>query len=1021
MMDHYFKWFNRTERKASGKNSFIKALFFVATFLISSGLYAQERSISGKITDAGDGSGVPGASIAIKGTTKGVVTDANGGFKLSVPAGSSIIISSVGYASQTIAVGAKTEFNVALAVDAKTIDEIVVVGYGEQKKRDVTGSVSALKSADFNPGVSPSVDQLMQGRAAGVQITQNNGSPGAKTSVRIRGGTSITAGNDPLYVIDGVPLDNSITSPASTARANGIDSGIPANEDSNPLNFLNPSDIASIDILKDASATAIYGARAANGVILVTTKRGSKGQGRVSYDSYYGMSSLRKKLPILTGDEWRAVSKANGGVAGGTANLDLQDEVFQSGVIQNHVVGVAGGTESTNYYVSVGYAGQEGIIKGGNMERMSARVNLQQRAMKNKLLIDFGLTGSREKQKQVPAAGASGDYRGGVLAGLFKWNPTNPLKNADGTYNQISQSVPNPLAIKDLVNDRGQVDRLLANISAEYQIIDGLKAKVFASASSSNGGRNAYYSKNLINYTPYGGVATIGNVLGTSYQIDYTLNYNTKIGSNQNLNLLGGFSYQNFYNSGSGSTVRNFLNDALGSNNLSAGSDFTVPSYSYKTKREIQSFFGRANYDIAGKYILTATLRRDGASVFGDNNKYGIFPSVSVGWRISDESFMKNQSLFSNLRLRAGWGTVGNANISPYSSLTTVVADPGKSAILGNSFKPGTGLSRAANPDLKWESTSSTNIGLDYAMFNNKIQGSIELFNKDTKNLLYTIPIPQPAPAPNQLANVGSLNNKGIEFELSSTNVSTSKFSWKTTFNFTTLKNEVTSIQEGANFLIFAKGVGAGASNAPIQILKPGFPVGTYVLTPISGYGPEVAGAPSPKYGAKDAIDLVATGESLTFGSGLPTWYGGLSNSFTFGGFDASLFLQYSGGNKILNNTFYEYTRLDNITKNAYGAVKPLYNDPATKFNSDFLENGNYLRISNLTLGYNLNTGAKKVFQTARVYVSGQNLGVLTKYKGFDPGINTPLAGDNGTSGLSIDYLAYPLPRNVTFGVSLGF
>jgi TonB-dependent starch-binding outer membrane protein SusC len=1021
MMDHYFKWFNRTERKASEKNSFIKAFFLLAAFLISSGLYAQEKSISGKIFDSVDGAGIPGASIAIKGTTKGVVTDANGNFKLSVAPGATIIVSSVGYGKQEFAVGNRSEFNIGLAVDAKTIDEIVVVGYGEQKKRDVTGSVSALKATDFNPGVTPSVDQLMQGRAAGVQIVQNNGSPGAKTSVRIRGGTSITAGNDPLYVVDGVPLDNSSTSPGSTTRSNGIDSGIPPNEDSNPLNFLNPSDIASIDILKDASATAIYGARAANGVILITTKRGSKGQGRVSVDSYYGMSSLRKRLPILNGDEWRSISKANGGVAGGSANVDIQDEVFQSGVIQNHVVGVSGGSETTNYYVSVGYAGQEGIIKGGNMDRLSARVNLQQRAMKNKLLVDFGLTGSRENRKDVPAAGNSGDFRGGILAGLFKWNPTNPLVNADGTYNQISQSVPNPVAIRDLTDDRAKVDRILANISAEYEILEGLKAKAFISTSASSGTRNAYYSKRLINYTPYGGVATIGAVNGTSYQVDYTLNYNKKIGGNQNLNVLGGFSYQNFINTNSGSTVRNFLNDALGTSNLSAGSDFTVPSYSGKSKREIQSFFGRANYDIAGKYILTATLRRDGASVFGDNNKYGIFPSVSVGWRISDEAFMKNQNVVSNLRLRAGWGTVGNANINPYSSLTTVVADPGKSAILGGTFKPGTGLSRASNPDLKWESTSSTNIGLDYALFNNVLQGSIELFNKDTKNLLYTIPVPQPAPTPNQLANVGSLNNKGIEFELSSTNVNNSKFTWKTTFNFTSLKNEVTKIQEGSNFLIFAKGVGAGASNAPVQILKPGFPVGTYVLTPISGYGPEVAGALSPKYGAKDAIDLVSTGESLTFGSGLPTWYGGLNNSFTFGGLDASVFLQYSGGNKILNNTFYEYTRLDNIVKNAYGAVSPLYNDPATKFNSDFLENGNYLRISNVTVGYNLPVGARKVFQSARVYVSGQNLGVFTKYKGFDPGINTPLAGDNGTSGLSIDYLAYPLPRNVTFGVSLGF
>ncbi len=995
------------------------ALSTLMLVLASFSVFAQDVSVSGKVTGA-DGSGLPGVSVTVKGTTKGTASDGNGNYTLNgVPSKGTLVYSFVGTVTQEIAVNGRSAINVTLADDASLLEEVVVVGYGEQKKRDITGSVSALKAADFNPGVIPSADQLMQGRASGVQVTQNNGSPGAKTSIRIRGGTSITAGNDPLYVIDGVPLDNASTNPSSTARGPGIDSGIPSNEDSNPLNFLNPSDIASIDILKDASATAIYGARAANGVVLITTKRGAKGAGKVTYDAYYGVSKLRKKLPILTGEEWRTVSKANGGVAGGSANLDLQDEVFQSGMLQNHAIGFSGGTETTNYFVSVGYAGQEGIIKGGNMERMSARINLQQKALKNKLLIDFGLTGSRENQKQVPASGGSGDYRGGVLAGLFKWNPTNPLVNADGTYNQISQSVPNPSAIIGLIDDRFAVDRLLANVSAELEIVPGLKAKVFIASNTNNGNRNSYYSKDLINYQPYGGVATIGKVNGSSFQNDYTLSYAKTMGTNS-LNVLGGFSYQNFNYSNSGATVRNFLNDALKTDNLSSGSDYTVPPYSYRSLKEIQSVFARANYDIAGKYLITATIRRDGASVFGANNKYGVFPSFSVGWRISDEAFMKNQDIFSNLKLRAGWGTVGNANINPYSSLTTVVADPGKSAILGNEYKPGTGLSRASNPDLKWESTSSLNIGLDYGLANNKIQGSIEFFNKNTQNLLYTIPVPQPAPFSNQLANVGSLKNTGVEFDITTTNVDNAKFTWKTSFNFTTLKNEVTKIQDGANFLVFAKGVGAGASNAPIQILKPGYPVGTYLLTPIQGYGPEVSGAPSPKYGDKDAIALVESGESIAFGSGLPTWYGGINNSFTFGGFDLALFMQYSGGNKILNNTFYEYTRLDNISKNAYGAVYPLYNDAQTKFNADFLESGNFLRISNLTVGYKIPT-ASKYINSARVYVSGQNLHVFTKYRGYDPAINTPLAGDNGTTGLSIDYLAYPLPRNFVFGVSLGF
>jgi TonB-dependent starch-binding outer membrane protein SusC len=1010
-MKHSYRWLHSVVAKVC---------MVAAVLLVSASVYAQDRQVTGRVSDAGDGSGLPGVSVLLKGSTKGVVTGADGSYKISVGNGATLVFSYVGYVAQEVAAGSRSTIDVKLVSDTKALEEVVVVGYGTQQKRDITGSVSALKTSDFNPGVSASADQLMQGRAAGVNIIQNNGSPGAKTSVRIRGGTSITAGNDPLYVIDGVPLDNSPSNPASTNRSTdaSVDSGIPANEDSNPLNFLNPSDIASIDVLKDASATAIYGARAANGVVLITTKRGAKGQGRVTYDTYYGFSSLRKKVDMVSADEWRAVSKANGGPAGGSANLDLQDQVFRTATTKNHALGFSGGSETSNYFVSLSYAGQEGIVKGGNMERFSSRINLQQRALNNKLLLDFGLTGSRENRKEVPAAGGSGDYRGGVLAGAFKWNPTIPLVNPDGSYNQISQSVPNPLAIINLIDDRVVIDRVLANFSAELEIMPGLKAKAFVSANSSSGSRNTYYSKDLINYTPYGGVATVGNTKLTSYQLDYTLNYTKKIGENQNLSLLGGFSYQNFDKQTSNITVRNFLNDALLANNLAGASDFTVPSRSYRETKEIQSFFGRANYDIAGKYLLTATLRRDGASVFGDNNKYGIFPSFSAGWRISDEAFMKDQKLFSNLKLRAGWGTVGNANINPYSSLITVVADPSKSAIIDNAFKPGTGLSRAANPDLKWESTSSLNVGVDYGILNNRIQGSIEFFSKTTNNLLYTIPVPQPAPFPNQLANVGSMRNTGVEFEITTNNVDTKDFTWKTNFNFTTLKNEVTQIASGNDFLVFANGVGAGASNAPIQILKVGYPVGTYLLTPINGYTAGTGGLQTPTYG-KDAIDLVKDGASIGFGTGLPTWYGGINNSFTFGNFDASLFMQFSGGNKILNNTFYEYSRIDNIVKNSYGAVKPLYNDPATKFNADFLSSGDFLRIANLTVGYKL--GSNKYVKNARVYVSGQNLHVFTSYKGYDPSINTPLGGPNGTSGLSIDYLAYPLPRNIIFGLQVGF
>jgi TonB-dependent starch-binding outer membrane protein SusC len=984
--------------------------------------FAQDNSVTGKVTD-GKGSGLPGVSIAVKGTTRGANSDAEGNFRVQAPANAVLVFSYVGFEAQEITVGNRSTINVTLAEDSKSLNEVVVVGYGTQQKRDITGSVSALKAADFNPGVVASADQLMQGRASGVQITQNNGAPGAANSVRIRGGTSITAGNDPLYVVDGVPLDNTATNPPSNSRASGIDGGIPSNGNSNPLNFLNPSDIASIDILKDASATAIYGARAANGVVLITTKRGQKGQSRVTYDMFYGTTSLRKRVDILSAADWQSVSRANGGGAGGGGNVDTQDAIFQTGNIQNHAIGFSGGTENTNYFVSVGYANQDGIIKTSNQNRLSARVNLQQRAINNRLLIDFGLTGSREKQRQV-AAGEGGDFRGGILAGLYKWNPTNPLVNADGTFNQISPSVPNPSAQIELMNDQLTIDRVLSNISAEFEIVKGLKAKAFGSLNMSSGKRDSYFSQLLLNYTPYGGVATVGRTNFTSSQIDYTLSYNKEVAAGQNLAVLAGFSYQNFTNQSADAFTRGFLNDALGPFKLQSATDFTVPSQSDKYEKEIQSFFGRVNYDINGKYLLTATIRQDGASVFGANNKYGIFPSFSAGWRISDEAFMKSQTLFSNLKLRAGWGIVGNANIPAYRSLTTVTVDPSKSALIAGAYKLGVGLSRASNPDLRWESTSSLNIGLDYGILQNRFQGSIEFFSKTTNDLLYTIQVPQPAPFPDILSNVGSMRNTGIEFDLTANLVQKKNFTWKAQLNFTTLSNEITKIQDGASFLVSARGVGAGASNAPVQVLKVGYPFGTFLLDPIVGYGPEVGGARTPKYGPSPGLELInKDGSSINFGSGLPTRYGGLNNSFTFGNLDMSLFLQYSGGNKILNNGFYEYTRLDNVTKNGYGAVRPLYNDPDTRFNADFLENGDFLRVGNLTVGYTLPAsvfGNSKTISNARIYLTGQNLHVFTAYRGFDPGVSSQLGVDGSTS-VGIDYLAYPLPRNILVGVNLSF
>ena len=954
---------------------------------------AQTSVVSGTVSSADDGSMLVGVNIVVKNTDTGTTTNENGAFVLEgVSANDVLVLSYIGYETAEVAVSGRAIIEVTLVSTVIAGEDVVVIGYGTQSRRDVTGAISSLKEGSFTKGTNTDLQSLLQARAPGVVITANNGDIGSEPRIRIRGGTSINASNNPIIVVDGVPVNNSSGLPGGFTT--GAGAGADGTMD-NPLGMLNPDDIASIDILKDAASSAIYGARGGNGVILITTKEGRPGELSLTYSASTSSSSITKKLDLMDAAGFKSYASSIGvDIEDGGANTDWQDEILRSAVSTNHNISFSAGTQQTQYRASISYLDQQGILLNSERQRISTRLNVRHTMLDNKLKLGLKVSPSFSNRNNTPYNQEAG-YFGGVFTKVLKFNPTYPVKNADGSYYEYATTtIRNPVALLNEISDVGENLRVLTSATAEYELISGLNAKVTLGLDRESYNRNIYEPNSLPYAASIGGQASVQNTQRKNDHFNTTLNY-----SNSSMNVLAGYEFQEFTNSGFGATTKGFVTDAWLYNNMGGATDFTTAPYSFKNQNRLVSFFGRVAYSMGGKLNVMATLRREGSSRFGDDNKWGVFPSASVGFRVTDD-----------IKLRASYGVAGNQEIGNYRSLVTLGS--GANAVIGGQLLSGVAANQLANPDLKWETTSDINFGVDFALMDNKITGSVDMYSKTTEDMLVEVNVPQPAVVTTKLDNVGSVENSGLEFFINSVNMSTKDMSWNTSFNFSTNKNNVVSLGKDVEYIVTGQVGGAGLSGVQSAIIKPGEAFGTFFGYELSGYdadGQEILSTDGGPLGDGRRI----------LGSPHPDYTFGMTNQINFGNIDFSFYIWSVQGNEILNNTRLEYQRPSNpfnninlFSETADDVNDGLGSEAAVALTDKFIEDGSFIRLQNVTIGYTLKTGQ---FKNLRFYLSADNLITLTDYSGFDPEVST-------ISGLAegIDYTNYPKAKTISFGINVG-
>ncbi|SOD90345.1 SusC/RagA family TonB-linked outer membrane protein [Spirosoma fluviale] len=965
---------------------------------------AVDRAINGQVLDE-LGVGLPGVSVVLKGTQRGTVTDKDGLYRLSVPDGAATLtFSFVGYISQEVPFANQSAINVTLKPEAKSLEEVVVVGYGTVRKKDLTGAITSVTAKDFNKGNFTSPDQLIQGKVSGVQIINNSGQPGGAATVKIRGNSAITGTGQPLYVVDGVPLDNRSARPGLNANGLGNTPG------GNPLNFLNPADIASIDVLKDASATAIYGSRAAYGVVIINTKRGQAGQAKIDIGMNTGVASIFRKINVLNAEQYREAIKYYGVSAANDrgGNADGFGSILRKGVQQNYTLAISGGNETGKYRISAGYLNQEGIINRTGFKKYTANFSGNLKFLESKRLgLDITVNSSQYIENIAPITNDAGS-NGSLIGQALQWNPTDSLRKANGSLNIKAGAVINPLAMSELYSDVSKVTTILASISPYYKFTDWLEYRMLYSVNYSAGGRRASINQDINNSATLGkGWASISNNELSTQQFTHTLNFNKDIAPDLNLNALVGFEYMSFANKGAAMSA---LGPASGFGNY--GLDYTdYIQYSNTTGRvlssfvdpsaDLQSYFGRAIVNYKDRYLVTATLRSDGSSKFGANNKYGYFPSFSASWNISNEKFFQLNAITS-LKLRGGWGKTGNQEFPSGSS----------QARYSFTDNGGLGQTNNPNPDLKWQSDKQYNFGFDLAVLGNRITATVDYFNKTTTDLLFPSPPIQPAPPGSVIRWInldGRIENKGLEVAIDGNIIKKSNFSWDLGVNATFIKNSVSGLT--APILTGALN-GPGLSGVTVEVIRNGLPINAFFTRRYLGMNESTGLA-----NYEDA------GNTFFYvGNPNPKALLGLSTTLRYKKLSLIANMNGAFGMDIYNNTNNAVISVGlinggrNIGLSLYQQpVKESIANPVTP-SSRFLERGDYLKMNNATLSYALGNIAR-VIRGANVYVTGQNLFVITKYTGFDPEVNVNKAV-NSVPSVGIDYAAYPSARTITFGVN---
>lgn len=994
------------------KNKLIKhfsIVSFILMILCVQNIMAQKRTVSGIVTDSKN-EPLIGVNVTIKNaSTTGTITDIDGKYSLEIPSGNSVLVFSyIGYSTQEVKVSNRSVVDIVLKDDMQALEEVVVVGYGTMKKSDLTGSVSSITSDNFKLGTDLTPQQLMQGAFSGVNISQNSGKPGGSNTIRVRGGTSITASNDPLYVIDGVPISTSAGVNQSNIGSSTTD--FFDQEPINPLSNINPNDIESINILKDASATAIYGSRGANGVIMITTKKGKAGMRQLDYSFNLGVSTVAKKLDVLTGDEYRkTVSELGLTLDDKGQNTDWQDVIFRTAISQNYYVSFMSGSENTSYRASAGYSNQNGVMEGSGMKSANARMNINHKALNDKLKLNMNISYGETNSDQAPVSNTVGSEMGSsMLYEAYVFNPTYPIYNEEGDYYDVPPYRVNPASFSKELLDERATSQFLGNLTADWNFYKPFTLQVNAGYNKNTINRNSYISKSNLLGNGNNGYVTVQKLSDYSKLLETILKYNQSFGKH-NIDAMVGYSWQYFYSEGQTTKAYGFLSDNFKWYSLAAAQ--TVESVSsYAESNTLISMYGRINYNYADKYLLTATVRRDGSSRFGSGNKWGIFPSVAASWRISQEDFFQND-IMSDLKLRASFGITGSQEIGNYNSLSTLGASTNGYLVGGEKITivlP----QQYTNPDLKWEQTAQTDIGIDFGFLNGKIRGSIDYYYKKTTDLLLSVAVPSPSLITTQIANVGTVTNQGIELDLSFDLMRTKNFAWDANLNLSHNKNEVVSLSNGqwtGDNMQVAPCQGQGLSGTYAQLIMPGQPIGTF-------YGKRFIGV-------VDGVEQFANdGEPEVIGCAQPDLTFGLGTNLQYKNWTLSLNFRGSIGNDVYNCTANNLAYLSNLPgRNVLkeAVTSGVNRDQAKVYSSRFIEDGSFVRLDNLSLGYNFSL-PKLYISNARVFVSAQNLFVITGYSGADPEVNSEISR-TGVAPLGVDYLSYPKARTFSMGINLSF
>jgi TonB-dependent starch-binding outer membrane protein SusC len=1031
------------------------SLSLALLLMITSVGLAQERVVTGTVTDD-QGASMPGVNVLVKGTPQGTVTDAQGSFTISAAANATLVFTFVGFKTAEMPVGDRTKIDVVLASDLTALEEIVVIGYGTQKRSDLTGAVGSVSEDKLKERPTSSLNQALSGKIAGVQVNNNSGRPGGRSNVRIRGFSSINSSNNPLYVVDGIQL------PQGTK-----------DQFSNAIDYINPNDVISMEVLKDASSTAIYGARGANGVILITTRRGKSGEGRVTYDVDFSVPTVGpNKREVLNAQQyldtedlaWANMAKFDpvGWNAGKWAYLnpalrrtdprvfdasgkplhdtDWLEETTQSRVSQNHQLGFSGGNERTTYSISLGYRNDIGYIKTSYLTRYSGRFTIDDQ-VKKWLKIGGTLSYNNQEENLV-------DINDAVARQIVEDFPFLPVQYPDGTYannRDYPYAEGTYSSMSRLMGRKYILDTqtLLGSLFTDITIAKGLTFRSVLGTNIVTQENNESSASTLST----SGIATAAtsNSKESFWSFENYLTYNKTFNDIHAFTGLLGVSWQetNYFIIDQGS--RNFPSDYFMFNNMGAGSDNRTV-FSNAQRQALNSYFGRVNYSLMGKYLLTVTGRADGSSKFGENNKFAFFPSAALAWRVSDESFLADNRVISNLKLRTSYGLTGNSEIPPYSALSLLGS--GYRAVWNDAAVGGTGLNRLANPDLRWEKTAQSDIGVELGLFNNRLMIEADLYYRKTTDMLLDAPVPQSSGYAIIRKNVGSMENKGVEFTLTSVNIQTNNVTWNTSFNISFNQNKVLSLATPSDIF----NVGGPNFTNPTNIIRVGEPVGSFWgLVRLGTWGTDEADEAAKFVSYRNGLTIlpgdikyldvngdyaITDADRMIIGNGSPKAWGALTNSVTFKNLDLTLELQYSYGNDIMDMNLHpsedrqalanSYTSVLNAwtpdnQNTMIAQIRDTRAGYVTNVDSHWIKDGSFLRGRNLLLGYTFSPGVleKIKMNKLRVYTSVQNFFLIVEDELYgDPEI-TPTNQGTGNSAFSQGMMWHEYPKSTIWMVGL--